>query len=126
MDLIATYADDIGTVLAHPLGMWIPVAVGFALLMFINYRERRAVSSSSEASVPTESEQIRGARERLERVAYQAKQENDSLRRKVQELEAMSPDEYRARQEERRRRIQRWRAEISTSNFNRTPLVLLC
>jgi hypothetical protein len=48
--------------------------------------------------------------------------ERDSLRRKVHELEMMSPEEYRSRQDERRKRIKRWRAEIETHVFTRLPL----
>ncbi len=55
VDLIAnyadsSYADSIGSVLAHPLGMWIPVAAGFGLLMWINYRERSELSAPSMPS----------------------------------------------------------------------------
>jgi hypothetical protein len=50
VDLIAAYTDHIGDVLTHPLGMWIPVAVGFVLLILINYRERSTTNAPPGAS----------------------------------------------------------------------------
>jgi hypothetical protein len=52
---------------------------------------------------------------RLQAALHDLRQERESLRRKVRELEMMSPEEYRARQEERRMRIDKWRAEIRNS-----------
>ena len=53
----------------------------------------------------------------LNRVAW----ERDSLSGRVRELEMMSPEEYRIRQEERRKRIENWRAEIHGHMFARHP-----
>jgi hypothetical protein len=47
-----------------------------------------------------------------------AEQERHLLQSKVQELETMSPEEYRARQEQRRKRIEKWRAQILDFDFN--------
>jgi hypothetical protein len=104
VDLIATYADDIGTVLAHPLGMWIPVAVGFALLMFINYRERRTVSSSSEASASTPMLESTASKE-VERLTKEVEQRDKNiraLRQGYEELAAKLSDPTANRQREER------------------------
>jgi hypothetical protein len=105
------------------------VLLGFLLLLYAGYRQQSKPQQPKEVEAEkqkpnTENEELKAARERLERAAYQAKQENDSLRKRVQELEMMSPEEYRARQEERRRRIESWQAEIhnirSTMDFTLT------
>jgi len=57
VDLIRDHADLIGGVLAHPVGMWIPVVVGFILLIRINYRERAEPHASPEATAESEAEE---------------------------------------------------------------------
>lgn len=59
---------------------------------------------------------------KLTAMLHKVKQERDSLRGEVQELRMMSPDEFRTRQEHRRKRIEGWRAEIRASDFKRTAL----
>ena len=58
----------------------------------------------------------------LQGVLNEVARERDLLRRKVQDLEVMSPEEYRAKQEERRKQIKKWREEINAHNFRRHPL----
>jgi hypothetical protein len=60
--------------------------------------------------------------ERLQASLHEATWQIDSLLRRVKELEMMSPDEYRARQDQRRKRIERWRADIQAGDFNIVPL----
>jgi hypothetical protein len=129
LHFVMGYAVPVGNFLATGWGTALLIIVGFGCLIYANYRQRSAPSTPAEASAPTEeqvpateSEESRAAKERLEKAVYQAKQENDSLRGKVRELEMMSPEEYRARQEERRKRIESWRTEIHAHAFDRHPL----
>jgi hypothetical protein len=131
-----TVADNLGEALqflATGPGVLSAVSGGVLLILWALVTQSPETDSSSQAAATpgstadketrtTESAELRATRERLERAAYQAKQENDSLRRKVRELEMMSPEEYRAKQEERRELIKKWRAEISAHNFRRHPL----
>lgn len=70
-------------------------------------------------SPPPSAEQARIVQ--LQAALHNVTLERDSLSGKVRELESMSPEEYRARQEERRKRIAKWRAEINGHMFTRHP-----
>ena len=61
VDLIATYADHIGNVLTHPLGMWIPVVIGFGLLVLINYKDRSGRSIGNDTGIVKAEPEVGGS-----------------------------------------------------------------
>ena len=67
-----------------------------------------------------EFQEVQEALRRLDARLGEIQQECASLRLENHELRAMSPEEFRFRQDERRKRIERWRAEIRASDFKRT------
>jgi hypothetical protein len=95
------------------LGMFFITLAGILALLKPALERRASRKSELEEERQRHAAEIEDLKARL----HGAERERNLLLSQVQELRTMSPEEYRTRQEQRRKRIERWRTTIRGFDF---------
>lgn len=109
----------------HALNQWwgypLFMVLGFVVLLYAGYKQQsrqalHGVTRQPEIQTTTTTEHEKEV-EQLRTKLHEVEKERDSLRSEVYELRQMSPEEFRARQDHRRARLENWRMEIRNFDF---------